>query len=195
MYRAVSLYALRHQLIQDGVVDCDALIQALDKITISFQFNVDSGRSDTMLNGENVEQYIRSMEVSSVVSAVSAIKEVRTKLVALQHQLGKQKGVVMDGRDIGTVVFPNAELKIFMTAAMEVRAMRRYEELKQKGSVVTLDEVRANLEQRDYKDTHRKESPLMQAEDAVVLDNTDLTRTAQLELAHQWALERIHAHA
>ena len=141
--------------------------------------------NETFLNGENVEKEIRKLEVAADVSAVSAIKEVRQKMVAIQRELGKNKAVVMDGRDIGTTVFPDADLKIFMTADMDVRVQRRYEELKSKGEHVSFDEVKQNLLDRDYLDTHRKESPLQKADDAIVLDNTDLSKEEQLEFVVQ----------
>lgn len=181
MYRAITLYALRKGFITDGVLNTQALIDSLPDIRISFQFNPLTRSSETYLNGENVEKELRTMEVSGNVSQVSTVKEVRQKLVALQRLLGKDKGVVMDGRDIGTNVFPNAELKLFMIADKDVRVQRRLDELTSKGEVVTADEVRKNLEDRDYQDTHRKENPLSKARDAIVLDNTDLNREQQME--------------
>lgn len=181
MYRAITLYALRKGFVHDGVLNTEALIESLPDIHISFQFNPLSQSSETYLNGENVEKELRTMEVSGNVSQVSTVKEVRQKLVALQRLLGKDKGVVMDGRDIGTNVFPNAELKLFMIADKDVRVQRRLDELTSKGQLVTADEVRKNLEDRDYQDTHRKENPLSKARDAIVLDNTDLNREQQME--------------
>lgn len=181
MYRAITLYALRKGFVHDGVLNTEALIESLPDIHISFQFNPLSRSSETYLNGENVEKELRTMEVSGNVSQVSTVKEVRQKLVALQRLLGKDKGVVMDGRDIGTNVFPNAELKLFMIADKDVRVQRRLDELTSKGQLVTADEVRKNLEDRDYQDTHRKENPLSKARDAIVLDNTDLNREQQME--------------
>jgi CMP/dCMP kinase len=181
MYRAITLYALRKGFITDGVLDTESLIASLPDINITFQFNPLTRSSETYLNGVNVEKELRTMEVSGNVSQVSTVKEVRQKLVALQRLLGKDKGVVMDGRDIGTNVFPNAELKLFMIADKDVRVQRRLDELTSKGQAVTADEVRKNLEDRDYQDTHRKENPLSKARDAIVLDNTDLNREQQME--------------
>lgn len=181
MYRSVALFALRKGLIQNGKINVDAIIMALPDIHVSFKYNNETKISDTYLNGENVEKAIRQMEVSDVVSKVSAIKEVREKMVALQKEMGKSKGVVMDGRDIGTNVFPDAELKIFMTADIDVRVARRYYELKSKGEQVTEEEVKENLLKRDYDDIHRKENPLRKADDAIVLDNSELTKQQQLD--------------
>ncbi|HAP69079.1 MAG TPA: (d)CMP kinase, partial [Flavobacteriales bacterium] len=155
------------------------------------KYDSDSGGVTTFLNGKNVEDEIRTMRVSEVVSFVSVIKEVRAKLRSLQQDLGKRGGVVMDGRDIGTAVFPNAELKIFMTASPDIRAQRRFDELKAKGKEVSITDVRANLISRDQEDTSRKEDPLIQADDALVLDNSDLTPDQQLKLALGWAQDRI----
>lgn len=191
MYRAVTLYALRNKLVSaDGLNEPD-LLAALPHIDIAFRHNPETGRSETLLNGENVEQEIRKMAVSNHVSKVSAVKAVRQKLVALQQQLGRQKGVVMDGRDIGTVVFPTAELKLFMTADPAVRAQRRFDELVAKGQQPTMEEVAANLSKRDKIDTTRAESPLMQADDAVVIDNTHLTPEQQLEKALSLVQQRL----
>ncbi len=181
MYRAVTLYAIEHGIIKDGAFDEHEIVLALDEIHLTFRFNPNTKTSETFLNGVNVEKEIRSMLVSSSVSPVSKIHEVRVRMVALQREMGKDKGVVMDGRDIGTNVFPDAELKIFMTADTDVRAHRRYDELRSKGVKTTFEEVRQNLISRDHEDTHRKENPLVQAPDAIVLDNTDLTREEQLE--------------
>lgn len=181
MYRAVTLFALENGIISENKLDGDALVTALPSITVS-QSNVD-GKTETALNGKNVEQYIRTMEVSGWVSEVSKLAEVRKKLVQLQQQMGEQKGVVMDGRDIGTVVFPNAELKLFMTADNTTRAQRRYAELQAKQPNITLAEVKQNLEERDYQDTHRANDPLRQADNAIVLDNSNLTPEEQLKLA------------
>ncbi|MFZ5552202.1 MAG: (d)CMP kinase [Bacteroidota bacterium] len=187
MYRAIALYCLRKGYIKDNFIMKDELIADLGKISIRFHYNSDTQRSETFLNGENVESEIRGMEVSKHVSYISLIKEVRRKLVVFQHEMGKNKGVVMDGRDIGTVVFPDAELKIFMTADKHTRAERRYEELKAKGLNITMDEVAENLYMRDFEDTTREENPLRQAEDARVIDNTFLTHEEQLKLAMDWA--------
>ncbi len=191
MYRTITLYALRHSMITDGKVNVDQLVAHLGNIKITFLFNRSKGFSDTFLNGENVEEEIREMAVSSHVSEVSRIREVREKLRALQQSLGKGKGVVMDGRDIGTAIFPGAELKFFMTASKEVRARRRYEELLRKNRNVTLKEVAENLKQRDRIDSTRKESPLRQPHDAIVIDNTFLTHEEQLNLAMRYAISRI----
>jgi CMP/dCMP kinase len=181
MYRATTYYCLRNGLISDGVLNREGIIEALDNIIISFKYNTTTKSSETYLNGVNVENEIRGMEVSAVVSQVSTIHEVREKLVALQRMMGKGKGVVMDGRDIGTNVFPHAELKLFMTADMDVRIQRRLDELSSKGEMVSYSDVSKNIAERDYQDTHRKENPLIKAKDAVLLDNSDLTREQQLE--------------
>ncbi len=182
MYRCVTLFCLRNNLIDANQnIDTEKLIANLPKIIVSFQFNVHTKVSETYLNGENVEHEIRSMVVSDNVSKVSAIHEVREKMVALQRQMGKHKAVVLDGRDIGTNVFPYAELKIFMTADPDIRAIRRRDEYTAHGQYFTLDEVKQNLQKRDYADSHRKENPLTKAKDAIVLDNTDLTPEQQLE--------------
>ena len=187
MYRAVTLYALEHGAIRSGIVDEEAVVRLLDEITITFRFNPERGASDIYVNGTFVEGKIRTIEVSNCVSAVSAIAEVRQKLVAMQQEMGRKRGVVMDGRDIGTVVFPDAELKIFMTADPKVRAQRRYDELTAKGDTVSLEEIEQNVRDRDYQDMNRAISPLRQAEDAVVLDNSHLTVEEQM----QWVMERI----
>lgn len=188
MYRAVTLYLLEHKVRID---DISAVEHALNDIEIKFIENTASGKFETFLNGKNVEQKIRKPEVSNWVSPVSTIKAVREKLVAIQKSLGTQGGIVMDGRDIGTVVFPNAELKIFMTASAEVRAARRLNELKQKGIESTFEEVLQNLQTRDDIDSNRKESPLTRADDAIVLDNSILTEAEQLDLVYDWALQKI----
>ena len=188
MYRAITLYALQHNLTKPEL-NSKKLIECLPEIEVSFEYNKTRGASDVLLNGKNVEKEIRQMEVSNNVSPVAAVKEVRKKLVELQQKMGEQKGVVMDGRDIGTVVFPDAELKIFMTASDEIRAQRRFNELKEKGNNITLVEVQKNLKERDHIDTTRVEDPLRQAEDARVIDNSDLTRENQFELALSWVEE------
>lgn len=177
MYRAVTLYFLRHAV---DFGDTSAVSEALKQIQIDFVPRSDSA-ADIFLNGENVSDEIRSMSVSEKVSEVAAIKEVRTAMVAQQQALGSRRNIVMDGRDIGTTVFPDADLKIFMTADPEVRALRRYAELKAKGQVVGFDEIRENLAHRDHIDSTREESPLRQAEDAIVLDNSTLSQEAQLQ--------------
>jgi cytidylate kinase len=182
MYRAVTLYALRRNLIKDnGEVSEKEIVAQLSEIAISLRYNPQRGTSDTYLNGENVENEIRSFNVSSHVSRVSAIAEVRAHLVRLQQQMGVGKGIVMDGRDIGTVVFPHAELKIFMTADPRVRAERRYKEMRNKGSSVSFDEILENVKRRDYEDEHRAVAPLHKAEDALLLDNSRLTQAQQME--------------
>ena len=189
MYRSVTLYALRHDLFnEDGSVKTDALEQQMADIRISFKFNPETGRPDTYLNGEYVEQEIRSLEVSNHVSPVAAIPFVRTAMVAQQQQMGKDKGVVMDGRDIGTTVFPDAELKIFVTASAKVRAQRRYDELKAKGMPADFDDILKNVEERDYIDSHREVSPLRKADDALELDNSNMTIPEQ----KQWLLDRFN---
>ena len=181
MYRAVTLYALENGAIQNGMVNEQKLKELLDRITIKFRFNPQRGASDIYVDGEWVEGKIRTIEVSNLVSAVSQIPEVRTKLVAMQQEMGRDKGVVMDGRDIGTVVFPDAELKLFMTADPHIRALRRYEELREKGDNVSLAEIEQNIIDRDRADQSRAISPLRQAEDAVVLDNSYMTLEEQME--------------
>lgn len=192
MYRAVTLYCLEKGIIQPGrAVDAFKVIKELLNIHIEFKYNVESGKSETFLNGKNVEEQIRTMEVSDLVSPVSAIHEVRKMMVYLQRKMGKDGGIVMDGRDIGTTVFPNAELKIFMTADPEVRVQRRKLELQGRGYKVTDADVRRNIEKRDNDDTNRLESPLTQAPDAVVLDNTKLNQEEQLAKALRWAKEKM----
>ncbi len=189
MYRAVTLYALEHGAIRSGIVDEEAVVGLLRDIAITFRFNPERGASDIYVNGDRVEGKIRTIEVSNCVSAVSAIAEVRQKLVAMQQEMGRKRGVVMDGRDIGTVVFPDAELKIFMTADPRVRAQRRYDELTAKGDSVSLEEIEQNVRDRDYQDMHRAISPLRQADDAIVLDNSQMTVEEQMT----WVMERIEA--
>ena len=180
MYRAVTLFALRHGIFNaDGSVQLEKLKEMMPQIGISFKLNNVTGRPETYLNSENVEQEIRSMEVSSHVSPIAAIDFVRTALVAQQQQMGKGKGIVMDGRDIGTVVFPDAELKIYVTAEAEVRAQRRFEELKEKGQPADFNTILKNVQERDYIDSHREVSPLRKADDALELDNSHLTIAQQ----------------
>ena len=186
MYRCVTLYALRHGLFTDGDIDEDALRRALPDLHISFKFNAEAGRPDTYLNGELVERDIRTMEVSSHVSPIATLGFVREAMVAQQQLMGRDKGVVMDGRDIGTVVFPDAELKIFVTASAEVRAQRRYDELQQKGMPADYTDILKNVQERDYIDSHREVSPLRQADDALLLDNSHMTIAEQ----KQWLLDR-----
>ena len=186
MYRAVTLYALDHGAIRSGVVDEDAVRSLLGDIEITFRFNPERGASDIYVNGDLAEGRIRTIEASNCVSGVSSIREVRQMLVAMQQRMGRNRGVVMDGRDIGTVVFPDAELKIFMTADPEVRADRRYAELTAKGMKVTREEVLANVLARDEADMHRAISPLRKADDAIVLDNSHMSVEEQME----WFMQR-----
>lgn len=181
MYRATTLFLIRKGIHPSQENFEQNVIEQLKDIHLSFKYNPTTKSSDTYLNSENVEVEIRQMSVSNMVSDVSIIKEVREKMVAIQKKLGKGKAVVMEGRDIGTNVFPDAELKIFMTADLEIRMQRRYDELHSKGMLVSMEEVKKNLESRDYQDTHRKENPLIKADDAIVLDNSDLSRLEQLE--------------
>lgn len=182
MYRAVTLFAMRHSLFNaDGTVKTDRLQSLMPNIHISFKLNRETGRPDTFLNDELVETEIRNMEVSGHVSPIAAIPFVRAAMVERQQQMGKDKGVVMDGRDIGTVVFPDAELKIFVTATADVRARRRYDELKGKGLPANYDEILKNVQERDYIDTHREVSPLRKAADAIELDNSHITIDEQNE--------------
>jgi CMP/dCMP kinase len=181
MYRCVALFALQQGAIKDKQFLEESIVKMLPDIHVSFKHNSHTHASDTYLNDINVEKQIRTLEVAEIVSKVSAIKEVRKHMVALQRKLGKKKAIVMDGRDIGSNVFPQAELKIFMTADTDVRVQRRLDELHSKGMHVSAIEVKENLLQRDHDDTHRKENPLMKAEDAVELDNSDLSREEQLE--------------
>ena len=183
MYRSVTLFALRNNLFnEDGSVKVEELEKRMNEIEIGFKLNEETGRPDTYLNGELVEKEIRTMEVSNHVSPIAAIPFVRTAMVAQQQKMGKEKGIVMDGRDIGTVVFPDAELKIFVTASAEVRAQRRFDELKGKGMEANFDEILKNVQERDYIDSHREVSPLRQADDAVVLDNSYMT----IEEQNKW---------
>lgn len=182
MYRATTLFAIRHDMTDHTTktVDAEALIKSLPEIHISFKLQPD-GTQHTMLNGEDVEKEIRGMQVSGLVSPVAVIPEVRHYLVRLQQEYGKDKGIVMDGRDIGTTVFPDAEMKVFVNASPEVRARRRFDELKEKGTPADYTEVLANIKERDHIDSTRKESPLRKTEDAFVLDNDNLTREQQIE--------------
>lgn len=187
MYRSVTLYAIRNNLfLQDGSVDSATLQTRMDEIDISFRLNKDTQTPDTYLNRECVEKEIRTLEVSQRVSIVAALPFVRTALVKLQQQMGKEKGIVMDGRDIGTVVFPDAELKVFVTASADVRARRRYDELKEKGMEADYEDILKNVNERDYIDSHRAVSPLRKADDAIELDNSHMTIAQQEE----WLMER-----
>lgn len=185
MYRAVTLFVMRHNLIANGQVDAAKLQEEMDNIHISLRLNPETQRPDTYLNGECVEREIRTMEVSRHVSLIAALPFVRSAMVEMQREMGKEKGVVMDGRDIGTVVFPHAELKIFVTASAEVRAQRRYDELTAKGEKCNYEEILENVKERDHIDSTRETSPLRQAEDAIVLDNTHMTIPEQ----ENWLME------
>lgn len=194
MYRAVALWCLENNAIENGVPDNWKIISNLDNIKIEFRFHPEIQSSQTYLNGRNIEKEIRGMTVSEIVSKISSIKEVRQKMVVLQRKFGEDKGVVMDGRDIGSVVFPNAELKLFMTADPAIRAKRRYDELKSKGPEVSMEQITENLRLRDYEDTTRKENPLIQAADAVVLDNSNLSPEQQFDTAWKLVEQKIAAH-
>ena len=185
MYRAVTLFAMRHNLIANGQVDAAKLQEEMGNIHISLRLNPETQRPDTYLNGECVEREIRTMEVSRHVSLIAALPFVRSAMVEMLREMGKEKGVVMDGRDIGTVVFPHAELKIFVTASAEVRAQRRYDELTAKGEKCNYEEILENVKERDHIDSTRETSPLRQAEDAIVLDNTHMTIPEQ----ENWLME------
>lgn len=186
MYRAVTLMALQHRLITpENIIAQDRLKALVDQCHISFKTNPDTGTPVTFLNGQNVENTIRTMEVSSHVSPIAQIPFVREALVLQQQRMGREKGIVMDGRDIGTTVFPDAEMKVFVTASPEIRAQRRFDELKAKGQAASLEEILRNVKERDYIDSHREVSPLKQAADAVVLDNSHLNREEQL----RWLLD------
>lgn len=187
MYRSVTLFALRRGLFgADDLVDASALEAEMDKVRVTFALNPETHRPEAFLNGENVESEIRGMEVSAHVSQVAALPFVRTAMVAQQQQMGREKGIVMDGRDIGTTVFPDAELKVFVTASAEVRAQRRYDELKQKGMEADYDSILKNVQARDYADSHREVSPLRKADDALLLDNSMMTIAEQ----KAWLMER-----
>lgn len=181
MYRAVTLYCIENSLVDGKEINTDKLREAMKDIRISFQLNAETGLPDTYLNGVNVESKIRTMEVSSLVSPVATLDFVREAMVAQQQAMGKEKGIVMDGRDIGTTVFPDAELKIFVTASAEVRAQRRYDELKAKGQETSYEEILANVKERDFIDQNREVSPLRKADDAILLDNSNLTIAEQKE--------------
>jgi len=191
MYRAVTLHALRKGYFEKEKNDPEALVKDLHKIELKFIFNKKSEFSEMYLNGENVEKEIRTLEVSDYVSPVAEIQEVRVKLVEMQQKMGNEKGIVMDGRDIGTVVFPDAELKIFMTASPKARATRRYKELLDRGEEVSYEEVLENVQKRDHIDTNREFSPLRKAEDAIELDNSDMGLQEQFERLHGYAMRLI----
>lgn len=181
MYRAIAYYALQNNYIKNNVLNVENLVNKLSQIQLQFKFNAALGFAEMYVNNHNVEKQIRTLEVSNWVSQVAEIPQVRAKLVEQQQQMGIDKGIVMDGRDIGTVVFPNAEIKLFMTASPHTRAQRRYDELIQKGETVTFEEVLHNVQQRDYIDTHRQDSPLVKAQDAIEIDNSNLTREEQFQ--------------
>ena len=189
MYRAVTLYALQNNLIDNNIVDEKGIVESLSNISVSFTFNSETKSNETFLNGKNVEKDIRTLEVSNKVSYVSAIGSVRKQLVEWQRDMGSKQSVVMDGRDIGTVVFPNADIKIFMTASDEVRAKRRFDELTSKGENVTMDEVLNNIKERDYIDSTRAESPLRKAEDAILLDNSKMSIEDQFD----WIIKKMRS--
>lgn len=193
MYRAVTYYAMQHGFIDGNHFNIEGLVANLKAITISFKFNNTLGFAEVYLNGVNIENDIRTLEVSSFVSKVAEISEVRQKLVEQQQQLGKDGGVVMDGRDIGTVVFPDAELKLFLTASAKNRAKRRFDELIKRGDRVLYDEVLKNVEERDYIDSHRKDSPLVKAEDAIEIDNSNMSKEEQFHIVLELVDKRINS--
>ena len=191
MYRAVAYFAMQHNLVSETHLDAAGLVAQLPNIHLRFQFNPALGFAEMYLNNQNIETQIRTIEVSRMVSKVAEISEVRAKLVEQQQEMGKDKGIVMDGRDIGTVVFPEAELKLFMTASATTRAQRRFDELVEKGQAVTFDEVLQNVEERDYIDTHREDSPLVKATDAIEIDNSALSKKEQFELVLKLVKEQL----
>ena len=191
MYRAVTLYALDHGAIRSGVVDEDAVRSLLGDIEITFRFNPERGASDIYVNGDLAEGRIRTIEVSNCVSGVSSIREVRQMLVAMQQRMGRNRGVVMDGRDIGTAVLPNAPLKVYLTASAHVRALRRWKELTEKGQTADLAKIEEDINERDYQDMHREHSPLVQAEDAVLVDSSEMTIDEVVEKILSLARERM----
>ena len=191
MYRAVAYFAMQHNLVSETHLDKAGLIAQLSNINLRFQFNPTLGFAEMYLNNKNIETQIRTIEVSRMVSKVAEISEVRAKLVEQQQAMGKDKGIVMDGRDIGTVVFPDAELKLFMTASSKTRAQRRFDELVEKGQHVTFEDVLQNVEERDYIDTHREDSPLVKADDAIEIDNSSLSKKEQFEIVLQLVKEKL----
>ena len=193
MYRAVTFFAMQNGYITADFFDKQSLINSLPSIKLHFEFNPELGFAEMYLNDDNIEKEIRTLEVSNFVSLVAEVSEVRAKLVEQQQEMGKGKGIVMDGRDIGTVVFPKAELKVFMTASSETRAQRRFDELKDKGQAVSFEEVLKNVEQRDYIDTHRDDSPLVKADDAIEIDNSYLTREEQFNAVLEMVDEVINS--
>lgn len=191
MYRAVTYFAMQHSFVSETHLDAEGLIENLSNVTLQFRFNETLGFAEMYLNNENIEIAIRTIEVSRLVSKIAEISDVRTKLVEQQQQMGQNKGIVMDGRDIGNVVFPNADLKLFMTASPKTKAQRRFEELIEKGQQVTFEEVLQNVQERDYIDTHREDSPLVKAEDAIEIDNSNLTKKEQFELVMELVKEKL----
>lgn len=194
MYRAVTLFLMRKGFVSSSSLEIDKIITCLPEIKLHFERNSETKRLEMYLNDENVEEEIRKMEVSNLVSKVSTIREVRQKLVAEQQKMGENGGVVMDGRDIGSVVFPNAELKLFITASPEIRAKRRFDELTAKGEIVTLAEISKNLIDRDYQDSNRTESPLIQTEDAIVVDNSEMSIDFQFNFVMQLVAKALENH-
>ena len=192
MYRGVSLYCIENNITINNEINESLLIEHLPLIELSYKINENTLSPELILNGENVENKIRRIEVASIVSKVASIKEVRQKLVLEQQKMGEFGGIVMDGRDIGSVVFPTAELKLFITADPETRAQRRYKELKEKGDLVTLEEISVNLEERDRIDSTRKESPLLQTKDAILLDNSTFTPDEQLDIVYNLYLNKVN---
>jgi CMP/dCMP kinase len=193
MYRAITFFAMQNGYITKDFFDKETLINSLSSIKLHFEFNADLGFAEMYLNTTKIEKEIRTIEVSNFVSKVAEVSEIRSKLVEQQQEMGKNKGIVMDGRDIGTVVFPNAELKIFMTASPETRAQRRFDELQAKGDSVTYEEILTNVQERDYIDTHRDDSPLVIADDAIEIDNSYLTKEEQFNAVLELAEEAISA--
>jgi len=191
MYRAVTLFAMQNKYIQADAFDVAKLIQALPQIDLKFQYNEQLGYAEMFLNGENVESQIRTLEVSQYVSRIAEVSEVRAKLVEQQQKMGQERGIVMDGRDIGTVVFPDAELKIFMNSSAETRAQRRFKELIEKGQNVSYEEVLKNVQERDYIDSHREDSPLIIADDAITIDNSNLSKKEQFEQVLQLVNQKL----
>ena len=193
MYRAITFYALKENLLSDNKFDEHKLINSLPQIKVSFSYNSILNCSETYLDDENIENEIRGIEVSSHVSKIAQVKEVRAKLVEIQREIGKDKGLVMDGRDIGTVVFPNAELKIFMTADYKIRAQRRFDELQAKGDDISYEDVLSNITSRDNDDTSRSENPLIKAENAIVIDNSEISQDEQLKIALEYVNDKLSA--
>lgn len=191
MYRAVAYFAMQHNLVSETHLDKAGLIAQLSNINLRFQFNPTLGFAEMYLNNKNIETQIRTIEVSRMVSKVAEISEVRAKLVEQQQAMGKDKGIVMDGRDIGTVVFPDAELKLFMTASSKTRAQRRFDELVEKGQHITFEDVLQNVQERDYIDTNREDSPLVKADDAIEIDNSSLSKKEQFEIVLQLVKEKL----